>query len=175
MYHFALSGILMEAPYLDHEGYLIFKLGIPDEENNEYDIVIYKTEPPINRDEGVRYGGLTYVEKSPDGGYRISTIFMRSESMPLDEALEIYEDAVGKQTTLVFVFGLDIEDVTGYFRDSYDDNPDCEEACIARIERTIENFDETLDTFRNLLYYNLEFDGGIINALPSITYIPFDP
>jgi hypothetical protein len=162
-----LTGILLQEPYLDEDGMVVFPIGIPDFAAGKFHVINYLSEPHKGPD-GVSSMPIYDVNRIGPG----LAFGSRARIMPLDNALDVYAHAVGRQMAI----GLEMAGNAGQTAAIYDQliaqSTSCTDQCIDRIERVKSRLDETYIAFNYLRSGDKRYDGMNFIALNNNIYVP---
>lgn len=168
---YLLSGILLEKPYYDGNGFVIFRLGIPDNSQDRFRELFFNTPIGVIPEEGVVGLPITKSIKSVLGGYSLYNKEVRF--FVSEEALDIYEKSIGKQIAFWIEIGLTeeshLEDLK-YIQEIVDQMGTSRSDIY---EELINRNHEYYEVLVNLKNGNIAYEKKEVGVLTSQNFVPY--
>lgn len=179
-HNFWLSGILLETPRVNDEGFAEFKLGIPDYATNTFRVVYFLTDVttyPIGSvseyKEDTVFLPIQYVDKNPLGQFKLQPVGTSAGVLPLDQAFDSYQRAVGLQIAFSLTVGDSATDDLKYYGEML--NGCGSEQCLHKVQRVLDRVEESFQTINSLINGDGEYDGGRIIGGARASLLPRVP
>jgi len=175
---YLISGILMETPWLERDNVVVFMLGIPNP-NGEFSLIKVERELVWYKDANPQSGELLYPYyiggTTPKGGYSLDDGTLRI--VPLEEAIDLYSKAVGRQIAMEILLGSSPERLREYLLSTKAENF-CHNVdwCVAILENIGGKLDETFVTAEQIKAGDYRgFDGKELVTFVDKAYVPYYP